>query len=48
LVAGGKEAKRLIKRSKVHKLLEQVKAAFPDNTWAYKNANWALQELSKG
>ena len=47
LCSGGKEGKELLKRSKLPKLLERVKATFPDDTTrAHELANFALSILS--
>jgi len=43
--SAGREVKEVIKRSKLPKLLKQVKATFPDNTKAHEWANKALSEL---
>ena len=49
LCSGGKEEKELIKRSKLPKLLEQIKSTFPDNTQApvqmnFRNSMQAYQD----
>ena len=43
--SGEGEVKEVIKRSKLPKLLEQVKATFPNNTQAHEYANAALDKL---
>ena len=45
--SGGGEGKEVINRSKLPKLLEQVKATFPDDTTrAHELANMALRSLA--
>jgi len=39
--------KDVLKRSKLPKLLEQVKSTFPNSTKAHYNANKALNRLAK-
>lgn len=48
LISGKGSAREVLKHSKLPKLLEQVKATFPQETDAYRGASEALDDIGLG